>query len=102
MGLSTTPKTFATKTLTSVNLPAVNIAVDTIQLDSNPITYQITATVPGTPPYVYAERHSIGAMGTGPLMTALQLQAELDGFRQRVADNAAWQVAMSGPQAAIT
>jgi hypothetical protein len=96
------PRTFATKTLTSTNLPGVNIAVDTTQIDSNPITYEITATVPGTPPHVWVERHSIGAMGGGPLMTALQLQTMLDGFRQQVADNAAWQVAMSGPQAGIS
>jgi len=103
MGATTfTPKTFATKTLTSVNLPAVNIAIDTTQIDSSPITYEITATIPGTPAHVWVERHSIGANGGGPLMTAIQLQAQLDGYRQLVADNAAWQVAMSGPQAAIT
>ncbi|HXM32288.1 MAG TPA: hypothetical protein VN921_01450 [Chthoniobacterales bacterium] len=103
MGLSVTPKTFATKTLTSVNLPGVNIAVDTVQVDSNPIVYEITATIPGTPPHIYTERHAIGANGTGPieLTTAAALQAQLDGYRQKVADAAAWQVAMSGPQAAI-
>jgi hypothetical protein len=91
-------RTFSTKTLQSANLPGQDIAISTTQLGSNPIVYEITATIGA---HVYAERHAIGAMGSGPLMTAAELQKAVDGYRQQVADTAAWQVAMSGPQAGI-
>jgi hypothetical protein len=91
-------RTLSMKTLQSANLPGQNITIDTRQIDNNPIVYEITATIGA---HVYTERHAIGAMGTGPLMTAAELQKAVDGYRQQVADAAAWQVAMSGPQAAI-
>jgi hypothetical protein len=91
-------RTFATLTLQSLNLAGQSITISTVQLDDNPIVYEVTATI-GTK--TYTERHAIGAMGTGPLMTASDLQKALDGFRQAVADKVAWQVAMSGPQSAI-
>jgi Asp/Glu/hydantoin racemase len=91
-------RTLSTKTLQSANLPGQNITVATTQLDDNPIVYEITATIGA---HAHVQRHAIGAMATGPLMTAAELQKAVDGYRQQVADAAAWQVAMSGPQAAI-
>src|ERR1700675_1206051 len=80
------------QTLQSTNLPGTNILVSTTQIDMNPIVYEITATIGN---HSYTERHTIGAMGSGTLMTVQELQALVDSFRQRVADAAAWQVAMS-------
>jgi len=86
------PIKLADKTLQSANLPGQNVLISTAQIEMNPIVYEITASI-GT--HIYTERHTIGAMGTGPLLTVAELQAMVDSFRQRVADAAAWQVAMS-------
>lgn len=72
-----------------------NVDVATIQLADATVVYEITATVGA---YTEKQRHVIGASGTNPIqppaLTAAQLQTALDGFRQRVADNAAWHAAM--------
>jgi hypothetical protein len=91
-------RTLATKTLQSANLPGQDITIVTVQIDNNPIVYEITATIGA---HVHTERHAIEAKGTGPLMKTAELQTALDGFRQSVADAAAWQVAMIGPQSAV-
>ena len=93
------PRTLPAKTLQSASLPGQDVLIATVQISANPIVYEISATI-GT--HIYTERHTIGAMGGGPLLTAARLQADLDGYRQQVADRAAWQVAMSGPQAQVT
>ncbi|MCU1242397.1 MAG: hypothetical protein JWO71_3123 [Candidatus Acidoferrum typicum] len=80
------------QTLQSKNLPGTNILVSTTQIDMNPIVYEVTATIGD---HSYTERHTIGAMGGGSVLTVNDLQAAVDSYRQGVADSAAWQVAMS-------
>lgn len=72
-----------------------DVDVATKQIDDDLVVFEITATV-GT--HVEVQRHAIGVGGTNPVqpasMTPAQLQGALDGFRQIVADNAAWHAAM--------
>jgi len=87
----------ADKTLTSPNCVGKQIAVSAAQVDSNPIVYEITAIIEE---HVEIQRHTVGAMGVGPVLTVPELQAFLDECRQKVADAVAWQAAAAeiGPQ----
>jgi hypothetical protein len=86
-------------TLTSTNLPGQNIAVTTTLISTIPLVYEITATVQGS---TYTERHTIGADGGGPLMTATDLQTALNGYRQAVADKVAWQASIAAAAAQVS
>lgn len=91
-----------TKNLQSTTLPGQSVSVHTEQLASDTVEYKITATLGA---YTEAQIHSIGANGTnptqGPPMTAVALQAAVDGYRQVVADNVAWHAAMDAATNAI-
>lgn len=85
--------------LTSTNLPGQNIAVTAALISTIPLVYEITATVQGS---TYTERHTIGADGGGPMLTAADLQAALNGYRQGVADKVAWQASIAAAAAQVT
>lgn len=72
-----------------------DVDVATKQVDDDLVVFEIAATVGG---HTEVQRHAIGASGTNPVqppvMSPAELQAALDGFRQIVADNAAWHAAM--------
>lgn len=92
-------RTLAQKQMTSPNYIGQTFAVDTVQIDDAPVVYEITATLNGQ---TEKQRHTIGAMGTGPVMTALQLQATVDGYRQQVVDALAWRMAMAAAAPQVT
>lgn len=92
-------RTLAQKQLTSPNYVGQTFTVDTVQIDDVPIVYEITAALNGESEI---QRHTIGAMGTGPVMTALQLQAAVDGYRQQVVDALAWRMAMAAASPQVT
>ena len=92
-------RTLAQKQLTSTNYPGHTFTVDTVQIDDLPIVYEITASLSGESEI---QRHAIGADGTGPVMTAPQLQAAVDGYRQQVADALAWRLAMAAAAPSVT
>jgi len=75
------PKALAHKTLRSANVPGRDVTVKTVQIDSNPLVYEITAIVGE---HVETQRHTVGAMGAGPVLTVHWLQTYLDGRRQAV------------------
>lgn len=87
----------------SANLPGVDIDVMTVQLQDTILVYEITASVGGR---TETQRHAIGASGTNakqpPVLSPTDLQVALDGFRQAVADSAAWHAAIERASGQIT
>jgi hypothetical protein len=76
----------ATKQLSSLTLPGVTITVETQQVGAAPLSYFVSATAGES---VVEQVFTIGGnMGAVP---AQSLQAEVDGYRQQVAELAAVQ-----------
>lgn len=87
------PKLIATTKMQSPNLPGQDVTMTLTQIDDHPVVFEVTATL-GTK--TYAERHTIGRDdGLGPIMTLPELQAAVDGYRQRVCDALALQESMA-------
>lgn len=101
------PKIFADKIMRSANLPGQDITVSTVEMIPDPppagpyagIVYVITATFGANS---HTEHHALGGRGGGPMMTAVEMQAWLDGYRQQVADTIAWQMAMVAARALVS
>ncbi|HLZ93380.1 MAG TPA: hypothetical protein VKQ28_16870 [Candidatus Acidoferrum sp.] len=96
------------KMMTSANLASSSptlspITVSTVQIEDANVVYEITAALGE---HKEVQRHTVGVGGTNPHqaqpMSASDLQAALDGFRQHVADTVAWRAIMEESSAQVS